>query len=64
MPERDPAEVRAVQRMVANKVTDHMLTTPVGELTDVEVAILQAALRGQFADEIMARMHELNGKVR
>ncbi len=53
---------RAVQRMVADRVTDKMLTTPVYELTDVEVAILQASLRGEFASEIMERIDALNGR--
>lgn len=45
-----------VQRAVANLVTDEMLTTPVGLLTDAQVAILQAALGGPFGHEITARM--------
>jgi hypothetical protein len=45
--------------MVADKVTDEMLTMPVGLLSDAEAAILAAALRGQFADEIITRIDNL-----
>lgn len=48
-----------IQRMVADRVTDEMLTKPVGQLTDAETAILQAALRGAHAAEIMDRMKAL-----
>lgn len=58
------SEERALRiaRMVANRVTDEMLTKPVDELSDGEVAILQAALRGPYADEIMERIDRLRQK--
>ena len=49
-----------VQRMVADQVTDEMLRTPVAELTEADVAILEAALTGAYAEEIMARIDALN----
>ena len=48
-----------LQRAVADKVTDEMLTKPSGQLTDAEAAILMAALQGMYADEIMARIDAL-----
>jgi len=47
---------RRIQRAVADKVTDEMLTKPTGELTVAEAAILTAALSGMYAGEIMARL--------
>lgn len=60
MNEAERERVRGVQRAVADRITDEMLTKPARELTDVEAAMLAAALRGQFADEIMARIDALN----
>jgi hypothetical protein len=51
----EPERLR-VQRMVADRVTDEMLTKSAGSLTDAEAAILSAALQGAYADEIMARI--------
>ena len=48
----------AVQRMVADKVLadESIFTTPVEDLSDAQAAMLEAALRGPHADEIMAAM--------
>lgn len=51
-----------VHRMVAERITDEMLLKPTGELTDAEVALLQAALRGPYADTIMSRIDTLREK--
>lgn len=45
--------------MVADQVTDDMLTKKVATMTDAEVAILRAALEGPHSAEIMARMDAL-----
>jgi hypothetical protein len=55
----DDVRRQRVQRAVADKVTDEMLTKPSGQLTEVEAAILMAALSGPHADEIMARIDAL-----
>lgn len=47
---------RKVQRMVADKVTDAMLTTPVADLSEGEAAMIQAVLNGPFRDELVARI--------
>lgn len=52
--------IARLARAVADRVTDDMLTKPTGELTDAEHAILDVALRGMYADEIMARIDALN----
>ncbi len=46
----------SLPRQIADKITDEMLRTPVGELEDWEVALLQAALRGPHGQEIMERI--------
>jgi hypothetical protein len=50
--------------MVADRVTDEMLSKPVEEMTEGEVAILEAALTGAYADEIMARIDALNTRAK
>lgn len=50
----------AAQRLVADRVTDKMLTTPVSDLTDGETMLIRAALAGAYKDEIMARIDRLN----
>lgn len=58
------ADRLVVQRMVADRVLadESIFTTPAGELTDVQVALLSAALRGAYADEIMAAMDAQSGR--
>lgn len=51
-----------VQHMVADMVTDEMLMTPIDELSDSEMAILQAAFRGPHAGKLMERLDELLDK--
>lgn len=58
MPDQD-----AVRRMVADRVTDEMLTKPVADLTEAEALILHSALGGPHADEIIARMDALPSAV-
>jgi hypothetical protein len=48
--------------MVADRISDEMLTTPVSELKDWEATLLQAALAGPHGDEIMARIGRLRRK--
>lgn len=52
-----------VRRAVADKVLadPDIFTTPAGLLSDVQVALLQAALSGPHADEIMAAMDGHSG---
>lgn len=48
-----------MQRSVADKVTDEMLTTPVKDLTYTEVAILTAAMEGPHGQELVERIDNL-----
>lgn len=50
---------RKRDRMIADRVTDEMLTMPVGELTDGQAAVLQHALSGAFRWEIMDRIDQI-----
>lgn len=52
----------AVQRMVADMVTDEMLTTPVKDLSNAEVAIMYAAFNGKHGWELIERMDNLLDK--
>ena len=56
----DDERVARVRRAVANKVLadPDILSTPVGALSDVQVALLQAALGGPHGDEIIVAMDE------
>lgn len=58
-PDNDDARRLRVQRMVADKVTDEMLTTPIGDLSAADQAILHAAFSGAFAEEMMQRLAAL-----
>lgn len=53
---------REMQRAVADKVTDKMLTTPVRDLTYTEVAILTAAMEGPHGQELVERIDNLLDK--
>lgn len=54
----DAERRRRVRREVADKVLadPDIFTTPVGRLSAIQVALLQASLEGPHADEIMAAM--------
>jgi hypothetical protein len=57
----DDGRQARVRRAVADKVLadESIFTTPVGLLSDVQAALLQAALAGPHADEIVAAMDAL-----
>lgn len=51
----------ALARTIARRITDKMLRTPVGELSDLEVQMIQITLEGPHADELIARIDALGG---
>ena len=59
----DNARKARVRRAVADKVLadPDIFTTPVGLLSEAQVAMLQATLAGPHSDEIMAAMDAVNG---
>lgn len=55
-----PEQYARRHRMLANAVTDEMLTKRTGDLNEAEVALLMRVLQGPHADELMARADAIN----
>lgn len=60
----DAERRRRLARGVADKVLadPDIFTTPVGELSVIQVAMLRSALEGPYADEIVAAMDAINAQ--